>query len=313
MGFVNSIFNLFRFNKKNWKAILLCVFAATVFWFFNALNKNYSANIGFPIVFDYDHGKYIPVKDLPEKIRLNVSGNGWDLFRRSSGLKVPPLVIPLERPAEVKKIVGSSLPPLFSTQLEGLQINYVLTDTIYLDINHKSKRIIKLAVDSADKFIQRNYGIAGPITIIPDSVLVEGPESAINALPATLSLVLPDERIKTDFDDLIEVDTGTEFITRTPPVVRVAFRVENMEEVTHTCPLKLIHVPDRLRVAAEASQVSVTFLTPASLVKLMRADSMYAVIDLQSVPPGHHKIAPRIAGLPKYSRVVRVDTVSVSY
>ncbi|MCK6616955.1 MAG: hypothetical protein L6Q51_04860 [Cyclobacteriaceae bacterium] len=313
MGFVNSIFNLFRFNKKNWKAILLCIFAATVFWFFNALNKNYSANIGFPIVFDYDHEKFVPVKELPEKIRLNVSGNGWDLFRRSSGLKVPPLVIPLERPAEVKKIVGSGLPPLFTTQLEGLQINFVLTDTIYIDINPKAKRIIKLAIDSVDKFIQRNYGVASPISIVPDSVQVEGPEGLIQALPATLYLTLPDDRIKSNFDDVVEVDAGSEFITRTPPVVRVAFNVESMEEVTHTCPLKLIHVPEQLRVAAEASQVSVTVLTPASQAKLMRADSIYAVVDLKSVPRGHHKIAPRITGLPQYSRVIKVDTVSVSY
>jgi hypothetical protein len=313
MGFVNSIFNLFRFNKKNWKAILLCVFAATVFWFFNALNKNYSANIGFTIVFDYDQDKFIPVNDLPEKIRLNVSGNGWDLFRRSLGLKVPPLVIPLERPAEVKKIVGSGLPPLFSAQLEGLQINFVLTDTIFIDINPKVKRIVKLALDSVEQYLQPNYGVVSPVTIVPDSILVEGPESLIQALPAVVPLSLPEDRIKSSYDDVVEVVLASERINRMPPVVSVSFRVENLEEVTRTCPLRLVNVPERLRVAAEKSEVSVTFLTPLSQAKSLQADSLYTLIDLGTVPRGSHKIAPRVSGLPLYSRILKIDTVTVSY
>lgn len=313
MGFVNSIFNLFRFNKKNWKAILLCVFAATIFWFFNALNKNYAANIGFHIVFDYDHEKFVPVKELPEKIRLNVTGNGWDLFRRSSGLKVPPLVIPLERPAEVKKIVGSSLPPLFATQLDGLQINFVLTDTIYLDINPRTKRIVKLTVDSVGKYIQRGRGVVSPVTIVPDSVMVEGPESLINTLPPVIALTLPEDRIKTNYDDVVEVVLGSEYINRTPPVVRVSFQVEGLEEVTQTCPLRLVNVPERLRVVIEKSEVSVTFLAPSSAGKSIRSDSIQAVIDLRGVPKGNQKVAPRVTGLPPYSQLLKVDTVTVSY
>jgi hypothetical protein len=313
MGFVNSIFNLFRFNKKNWKAILLCVFAATVFWFFNALNKNYSANIGFAIVFDYDQEKFVPVSELPEKIRLNVSGNGWDLFRRSLGLKVPPLVIPLERPSEVKKIVGSGLPPLFSTQLEGLQINYVLTDTIVLDINPKLKRIVKLTLDSVEQYLQQNYSLVSPVTIVPDSIQVDGPETLINALPAVIPLSLPEEWIKSNYDEVVEVVLASERINRTPPVVQVSFQVENLEEVTQTCPLRLVNVPDRYRVAIEKNEVSVTFLTPASQAKSLQVDSLYALIDLLAVPRGSHKLAPRVTGLPPYSRVLKVDTVSVSY
>ncbi len=313
MGFVSSILSIFRFNKRNWKAIVLCFFAATVFWFFNALNKNYAANIGFQIVFDYDQEKYVPAKELPDKIRLNVSGNGWDLFRRSSGLKVPPLIIPLDRPAEVKKIVGSSLPPLFSTQLEGLQINFVLADTIYLDINPKTKRVVRLSVDSVSRYIHPNYGIASPVTIIPDSVLLEGPERLINTLPPVLALSLPDERIRNPYNEIVEVNVGHETINRTPPVARVSFAVESLQEVTRTCPIHLVNVPQRLRTALERDYVTVTFLVPASGAKLIDTDSISAEIDMLHVPQGRHQVAPRLVGLPPYSRVVRVDSVTVSY
>ncbi len=54
---------------------------------------------------------------LPKSVNLNVSGNGWDLFRRHLGVKVPPVIIPLERAKEIKKIVGSTLPPMLATQV----------------------------------------------------------------------------------------------------------------------------------------------------------------------------------------------------
>src|SRR5215216_6687499 len=105
MRFFNSILNILRFNRRNWKAVALCIFAATVFWFFNALNKNYTTNINLPLVFDYDRENFMAVRPLPEAVRFNVTGLGWNLFRRSAGLKIPPLVVPLPQPGEVKKIV----------------------------------------------------------------------------------------------------------------------------------------------------------------------------------------------------------------
>ena len=103
----------------------MCVFAATVFWFFNALNKSYTTNINFPLSFDYDKDNFVPVQNLPSQVRLNVTGNGWDLFKRSTGVKLIPLEIPLERPADIKKIVGNTLQPFFSSQVDGMELNFV--------------------------------------------------------------------------------------------------------------------------------------------------------------------------------------------
>ena len=190
MSFINSIFSFLRFNKRNWKAVVLCLFAATVFWFFNALNKNYSTNINFPLEFDYDREQYTTVKALPTSVRMNVSGLGWDLFRKSSGLKVPPLIIPLEKPTEVNKIVGGTLPALFSTQLEGLQINFVLSDTLHVHIDEKVRRKFNLEIDSVWRYLNPDYAVVSKIKLVPDTVWVEGPKKIINALPNVISLTL---------------------------------------------------------------------------------------------------------------------------
>jgi hypothetical protein len=314
VSLINSIFDFLRFNNRNWKAVVLCLFAATVFWFFNALNKNYSANISFPVSFDYDQEKYIPVRTLPASIRMNVSGLGWDLLRRSSELKVPPLVIPLERPTDVQKIVGSTLPALFSTQLEGMQINFVLTDTVYVDIDEIFRRRFSLQVDSVSQYIDHDYSVVNDISIIPDTVWLEGPKRILSSMPKVLPLALDKKEIDKDFSDEVEVVLNhSELIKRNPPVVQVSFKVEKLIEVNDRIRLVLINVPARLRPSLDVTKISCTYRLPESLVNTLSGDSLQAVIDMKDLLVGTHKIIPQVQGLPFHAYLVKVDTVRINF
>jgi hypothetical protein len=197
MSVLASIWNLFRFNSKNWKAITLCFIAATVFWFFNALNKNYTTNIRFPLEFEYDEAGFVPVKPLPADVRINVTGMGWDLFRRSSGLKVPPLTIPLERPAEVKKIVAA--PALFAPQLERFEINFILTDTFNIQIEPRQERWITLRLDPGSIDLKNNFVRTSEPVLEPDSIYVEGPLPMVNSFIEPVYLELGDTDIDEDY------------------------------------------------------------------------------------------------------------------
>jgi len=314
VSLLNSIFDFLRFNKKNWKAVVLCLFAATIFWFFNALNKNYSANINFPVSFDYDRENYVPVKSLPAAIRMNVSGLGWDLFRKSSGLKVPPLVIPLERPAEIRKIVGSTLPALFSTQLEGLQINFVITDTVCIDIDEKVRKKFSLTVDSVWRYLHPDFGVINDITLVPDTVWIEGPRKIVNTLPDVINLALPQNNIDSDFIGEIEIIfPNDDLLKRDTPVVEVAFDVEKLMEINDRVQLKVINVPPNLRAAIDVQEVNCTFRIPVSLVKTLSIDSLTAIVDLKAFKTGSNKVVPQVNGLPKNAHLIKVDTVQVNF
>ena len=314
MSFLNSIFDFLRFNKKNWKAVVLCLFAATVFWFFNALNKNYSANINFPVSFDFDRENYVPVKSLPATIRMNVSGLGWDLFRKSSGLKVSPLVIPLERPVEIRKIVGSTLPALFSNQLEGLQINFVLMDTVYVDIDEKVRKKFRLTVDSAWRYLHNDFGVINEITLIPDTVWIEGPRKIVSTLPDVIDLALPQQNIDRDFIGEIEIVLPNDrLLKRNPPVVEVAFDVERLMEINDRVQLKVMNAPPPVRAAINVFEVNCTFRLPVSLVHTLSIDSLTAIIDLKTVTPGSRQVVPQINGLPKNAYLIKVDSVRINF
>jgi hypothetical protein len=314
VSFVKSIFNFLRFNKRNWKAVVLCIFAATVFWFFNALNKRYTTNISFPVMFEYDHERFVPVKSLPATIRMNVTGSGWDLFRRSAGFKIPPLVIPLEKPTEIRKIVGTTLPGVFASQLERLQINFVITDTVRIDMEERLKRKFNVSLDSADQYIHRDYGLNSKPAIKPDTVWLEGPKRIINSLPETLQLSLREKDLKKDFNEEVELDLKNQsLITVTPPTINVSLDVVKFVEVDKQVRLSIINIPSRLKQGGVIKEIACTYRLPADVAKTFSGDSLVAVLDLKNTPRGNHKLVPEIQGLPAQAILLAADTVLVNF
>jgi hypothetical protein len=243
---------------------------------------------------------------------MNVSGIGWDLFRKSSGLKVPPLVIPLDRPSDVKKIVGSTLPALFSNQLSGVQINFVLMDTVFVDIDERVRKRVRIKIDSINKYIHPDYGIVNEVTIEPDKVWVEGPKRAISALKSELIISLPKRNIDNNFNEEIAFQSN-KLIKREPPTIEVSFDVEKLIEVSDRIQLVVMNAPKRLKSSIDVTEISCTYRLPVSLVNTLSGDSLHAVIDLNKYSPGKQTISPHVIGLPKYAHLIKVDSVRVNF
>jgi hypothetical protein len=314
MSGINSVFSLLRFKRRNWKAVALCFFAATVFWFFNALNKNYTTNITFPLAFDYNEDNYVAVRPLPDQVRINVTGIGWDLFRRSIGLKVPPLVIPLEHPSRIKKITGGSLPSLFVNQLDRFEINFVLTDTLHLALEPKGSRWITLSVDSPSLIYQRGYVRTSDIDVEPDSIFIEGPWKLINTFKEPFALKIQRRNIDAPFKEDVEVSfLNNELIKRNPPTVSVSFKVEKLVSVQDSITLEIINYPKGANPYYGVKALPCTLAIPESFVEDYQSDSVRAIVDLRDFIKGTKKILPQVIGLPPYSRVQEIDSVFVKF
>ncbi len=307
----NFILNILRFNRRNWRAVVLCVFAATIFWFFSALNKNYTTNINFPLRFDYDQENFIPVKTLPQFVRINVTGNGWDLFKRSTGVKLIPVEIPLERPSDTKKIVGSTLPVFFSTQVEGLEVNFVLTDTLYLDLEPKRGRWLKLRLDSIDYNLKNGYGLASGISLMPDSIFIEGPARIVASFKEPFPIQLRRRNIDEDFMDDVEIELpSSALIKRDPPTIAVIFDVEKMITIEDSIAIAVENVPPTVS-KVEGQSIPVTLLIPQNSMQEFKIESVRAVLDLRNFRRGAATLLPRIDGLPPFAKVLKVDSVKI--
>jgi len=309
MNILRIFVNLFRFDRANWKVVSLCVLTAVVFWIFNAFNKNYSTNVRFPLLFEFDGEKYAPAEHLPKSVNLNVSGNGWDLFRRHLGVKVPPVIIPLERAKEIKKIVGSTLPPMLATQVGNLKINYVVTDTLYLQIDERDSHRYKLVADISGITFREGYGRISPVVVLPDSIELDGPQSRLHALDDSIVLVLSEKTLSQDFRAEAEVVfPGSEFLKRNPPVVQIMFEVNQVVNIKR----KVKVILDK-RVGREvADSVEALFQIPASREEDFKLQAREILSEVRATQFKKFDAAvPRVVNLPPYALLLRVDSVHI--
>jgi hypothetical protein len=312
MNLARIFVNLFQFNRTNWKAVALCFVAAAIFWLFNSFNKNYATNIRFPLRFDYAQEKFIPLTTLPHDISINVSGNGWDLFRKSIGLQLPQLSIQLQRPTEVKKIVAGSLTPIFSEQLgAGLKINYIVVDTLRLQIDELDTHKFKLVADLSQVSFKEGYGRISPVVILPDSVKLQGPKSLLHQLPDSIALVLPktnlDERLRKEVE--VSIPNAT-VIDRNPKAASVMFEVGPLLTIETYVSLNVFNSSAKV---SYVDSVKIDVSIPKIQEEKFKEDqpAMQAVVDLKNKPKGTYRLIPQVRGLAPYIQVISIDSISV--
>ena len=265
-------------KQKNWKVIVLCVVGATTFWFFNALGKEYTTRIDYPIAFTLKLDSIVIVRPLPAEIQLDVTSGGWDLFRNRLSFNLEPLVIDLEKPLETKFMERSTLLPILAGQLDQMQIKYVVTDTIFFDIEPKTSKYIALTVDSTRIPLAQPYRIVSPIVVRPDSMRITGNKSLIDSLRSPWYISLNIDEVAADFNQTVSLNIGgpNSLLTYAPQAVEVSFQVEPYIFSSYELPIKSAGFPNDSTYRLSQDTAEVSFVIRESYLPRL-ADSLFTI------------------------------------
>lgn len=312
MKYVDEIKKIIRglrapFKSSNAKVILLCLLGAFIFWLFNALNKEYTTRIEQPIEFYYNKDTLISVRDLPKRISLNVTGGGWNLLRKSIGLNAKPVVINLENPTSIRYLTQYNLLNIVSDQMEELNVNFVISDTVYIRIEKKIEKNFAVGVDSSAIDLARNFFIVSPIRTDPDSILLEGPEPTLLSLPGEISLTIPDVQIDDHFDEDIAVNLSVTGPVRShPEKVHVAFQVSEFENQTIQLKYERVNFPDDKMVRMSKNLADVTYKLPKDRKGVVDTAQFSIVADFEKLNQEDSTLLLLVEESPPYLREVEV-------
>ena len=216
-------------SKTDIKAIFISLLAAIIFWIMNALNKDgYSQRMSFPLQFSYNDSLYIPTQPLPEKISVNVSGNGWNLLRKAFALDITPVKYSVEKPLKTKYLNTGSLTDSLSEYIKDVKVNYVVADRFDLEFDRKVSKQFTVKVDSSSIPLKERYVISSLINVNPRTVTLEGPESVLEGMGSTIYVKIPGKRLQDNFDDEIKLPISQNSLIK-PSKDRVAVSFEVSE------------------------------------------------------------------------------------
>ncbi len=302
-------------DQKQWKVIAMCILGATTIWFFTALNKNYTTTINYPLSIDY-RGKdsLIAVAEVPSQVRLNVSGGGWNLFRKSIGIGVEPLEYQLNNPTETRFLLGSSMVSAINDQVKTLSLNRVITDTLHFHIEHKTAKTLILALDRDTVSTASDHTIVGDIIITPDTVQVEGPVSIISGLKDTIYLGLEQTQIDENYQDRVSIPHTETNLTWSTDIAEISFQVDPLVAVEREVNVRPVNFPEGYFLDPDQQQINTRYQVPSSL-----KDSLLAVVielwaDFNQLQPDS-TIAPRVKADHPYILNITLDPaqVEISY
>ncbi len=287
--------------------------AATTFWFFNALNNTYTTRINYPIEFIFDDTEVVVVEKLPNRVSLDVSGGGWNLLRRTLWFRVNPLQIRLENPSERKYILGATLKPLIAEQINEVNLNYIVTDTIPINIERKMYKKVAVEIDSANISLGSYHRITSPLSVFPDSIEVQGPSSYIDSLADFISIQISKKDIVQDYkaDVTVRPENASDLIQVFPENVVVSFEVSPYTIQEKVVSLEKLNFPQDSSQYLKSNNVIVSFhVDDKNLDKVPDAKFKVAV-NLRRLNLNDSTLTPVIVQHPDYVFNISIDPPSI--
>jgi hypothetical protein len=287
-------------RPNNLKVVVLSLGTAAIFWFFNALNKEYDTTVGYPVNWQFDVESYIVVEELPEKIRINVKGLGWNLLRASLGLQVKPVTIILNNPAANKKVAGVSLTNRVDNELEDLQLNYILDDTLSINIDKRGKRTFGVYIDSTGISLAENHRVVSPISYDVDTLELEGPISLLNKHPSdSFFIEINEKQLSNNFDEQIDFEIERqELFLFNPRSVHLTFSIAEFVRAARQVSIEQIEFPEDGTTFLKDTMCTVQFMVRKDIEATIVADSFKVVANFTEINKLDSSLTLKIQQLP---------------
>ena len=291
--------------------MLLCFLTGTVFWFLNALNKEYNTTIEYPIEFTYENKSDLSVvSPLPEYIKVELKGNGWQLLSFTFDYFPVPAPITLDKPTKVKSISTNGLRPILKNFFNDISLVAIYPDSLHFDIQQKVKKIVKLYVDKANLNIEKGHVISSDIRIYPNEVVYEGPISFIEDLPDSIQIYPNQELIDKDIDENVSLEpTNLGVLAISQNSVHLSFNIGKLAELMHRVDIDKVNFPSEYTLRDSVAWVSFSILQQR--VNAIADMDFRVIADFRKLNIADSTINLEIVRYPKFIRNIRLDTSKV--
>ncbi len=296
---------------NNWRAILLSVMAATTFWFFNALNKNYSTRLNYPLEISFARDSVVVVDPLSDIVIVDVSGGGWNLMRKTFLFSATPVLIELDNPTEIKFFTRASLLPMITEQLGGISLDFVVTDTLFINIQPKINKLMQVQVDSLNIPLRENYRLTSAIRVKPDTIEVEGPKSMIDTLSDGYVVQFRPRNLDDDFNDEFDIEFASNLLRPIPDEVNVRFNVAEFDRSVISIPLEVTNFPSDSLVYLQDSVIQLHYTVRSRDANKVRATDFNISADLTMMDQSDSTILPILIAFPTYVMEIKLEPESL--
>lgn len=309
-------------NKK-FVVFLFFVAISTVFWFLNALSKEYTATIDHPIrYYNFPKDKVL-VGKLPNYISIKVNAYGFAILREKYRLKTSFDAIDLNvKNLGLRKITGSKSKYYILTRYEQAKIARQLRkeiklleiypDTIYFDLADIVSKKVNVYPD-VDFTLDKQTMLNGEISVEPDSILISGPQTIIDTI----------DSVKTDFQNFKLL---SKLITRNVALQAMDGIIYNTKRVIVTIPaekftekkikkdIKIKNLPDTLILKLFPNHIDVSYQAALSNFDKISTEDIILSVDFNDTKESlSNKLKLQLESYPAEAKKIKYYPTHVEF
>jgi hypothetical protein len=308
-------------GRRKISAFLVCLVVATLFWFLNALSKNYTAAISFPVQYSNLPDNKVLINDLPQKLHLEVSARGFLILAYRINFLHDTVHIDAGNVsfrnfgdyAEAKLKTSEKVHFITRQLSEDIKIQRVIPEIIYLTFGNKIVREVPIRLN-ADINYEKQHRLKNDIILSPSVVRVEGLEDIVNKLQyaETDSLIL--KNVNASVTKELNIKLPEEFKTLKPAIrtVSVTVPVEKFTEAVVEVPIEILNLPSNLSMKIFPEKAVITCVVGFGDFDKVNDKHFSATVDYEKRDESN-RLRVDITRHPEFVRILRHQPQKVEY
>jgi hypothetical protein len=205
-------------------------------------------------------------------------------------------------------LLGSALRPALVNAMDGLQLNFVVTDSLNFYFNTKVSRRVPLKLDPKQQITGNRYVVTGPVKITPDSVTFTGPSSMVDSIPSPFLLRLPAQKLTAPATIEVPIAYGDKTLVQSNiEQAEVAVEVKGLVQEERLVTPQLINAPPKRLITLTPASVLIRYQLLADSAAAVRQDTFKVVLDYSKYNLADSTLVPELVKMPANLRKVTLQ------
>jgi hypothetical protein len=199
-------------NDRQIIIFLICLLIATILWFLNALSKEYSTYVAYPVKYVNPPKNQFLSTPLPSRLEMKVEAHGFILLRHKLSFSFSPILLNLTTMTSNLEPTGgnytirtSSLINTLSNQIsKELSITEIKPEELVFKLDSLKTKTVGVQPDVKLEF-NPQYNLKEPVSVIPKQVLITGPASVLDTISNLKTEFKSFEKVEKNFEKVVSV------------------------------------------------------------------------------------------------------------
>ncbi|WP_319273300.1 hypothetical protein [uncultured Draconibacterium sp.] len=306
-------------NDKRVVVFLICVLIATALWFLNALEKDYTTTISYPVRYVSPPNHQFLANEPPEKLDLKVDAHGFTLLRHKLNFSYSPIILNLTNiTRNLESDNGTYLVPTntlnrrISSQISNeISLQQVTPDIIRIVLDSLKTKSVPVRADVSIDF-KSQFNLKNPVSLKPGEVKITGPASIVD----TIRFLTSEKRTFKELDKTITRNIKLIHPTSTtvvPVEALLQIEVEKYTEKQIRIPIQVINKPADVRIKLFPSEITLNCRVGLSEFDNISDADFRAMVDYATISNSESRLRVKITDKPSFVEITRFSPESVEY